>query len=122
MRIPTTEVSSPLKTMPNTVRLIPANISGSFNTTGSLGCARAGPSEGISYAQGIRYLLTLEFYVNRMIIYNEYPELVGLQYYDRQDKVMMLSKCDDILRVLKEVHGDKPNVAVYPTADISYYG
>jgi nickel-dependent lactate racemase len=60
--------------------------------------------------------------VNRLIIYNEYPELVGLSYYDRQDKVMMLSNWDDILQALKEVHGDKPAVAVYPTADISYFG
>jgi hypothetical protein len=50
IRRPTTDVNRPLKTIPNIVRLIPANMSGSFSTNDSPGCSYAGPSESISYA------------------------------------------------------------------------
>jgi nickel-dependent lactate racemase len=58
--------------------------------------------------------------VNRLIIYNEYPELAGRRYLEDAEKVIMLDKWDDVLALLKETHGSRVKVAVYPCADIQY--
>jgi nickel-dependent lactate racemase len=61
-------------------------------------------------------------HINRLIVYTEYPDFTGLGYIESSDKVMMLSNWDDVLRVLKEGHGDKAAVAVYPNAEMPYFG
>jgi len=61
-------------------------------------------------------------HINRLIVYTEYPEFTGLGYIEQSDKVMMLNNWDDVLRVLQEAHGDNATVAVYPSADIAYFG
>ncbi|MBN1692889.1 MAG: DUF2088 domain-containing protein [Dehalococcoidales bacterium] len=58
--------------------------------------------------------------VNRLIIYNEYPELAGRRYLEDTDKVIMLDKWDDVLALLKKARGSQAKMAVYPNADIQY--
>jgi hypothetical protein len=58
--------------------------------------------------------------VNRLIIYNEYPELAGRRYLEDTDKAIMLDKWEDVLSLLKESHGGRAKAAVYPNADIQY--
>ncbi|MFC1942343.1 lactate racemase domain-containing protein [Chloroflexota bacterium] len=60
--------------------------------------------------------------VNRLIVYTEYPELPGLEYFEGTANVIMLSKWDDVIKLLRESHGDNASVAVYPSSDIAYFG
>jgi nickel-dependent lactate racemase len=61
-------------------------------------------------------------HINHLIVYTEYPDLTGLGYFEQSNRVTMLSNWDDVLRVLQEAHGDSATVAVYPNADIPYFG
>ena len=58
--------------------------------------------------------------VKHLIIFNEYPDLAGRGYFEQSDKVMYMSRWDDVLRVLYDLHGDKASVAVYPHAEVQY--
>ena len=58
--------------------------------------------------------------VNRLIIFNEYPELASRNYLEDTDKVVMTSNWADVITLLKQAHGNQAKVAVYPNADIQY--
>jgi lactate racemase len=58
--------------------------------------------------------------VNRLIIYNEYPELASGKFLENSDKVIMTDNWAEVIRLLKENHGPDAKVAVYPNADIQY--
>jgi nickel-dependent lactate racemase len=60
-------------------------------------------------------------HVNHLIVYTEYPDLTGLGFIEQSEKVMMLNKWDDVLKVLHESNGGHADVAVYPNADIQQY-
>ena len=59
-------------------------------------------------------------YVNRLIVYTEYPDLASRGWFGELDRVLFLHKWDDVLQVLRESHGADTKVAVYPNADIQY--
>jgi|WetSurMetagenome_2_1015567.scaffolds.fasta_scaffold50034_2 lactate racemase len=67
---------------------------------------------------------TLQFpmpsYVKRIIIYSEFPDYSGFSS-TFGNKIVILNKWDDVLRLLKEDHGEKATVAVYPSADIRVF-
>lgn len=58
--------------------------------------------------------------VNRLIIYNEYPELASRRYLEDTEKVIMTDSWAEVLNLLKEKHGPGTKVAVYPNSDIQY--
>ena len=58
--------------------------------------------------------------VNRIIIFNQYPELASKYYLEDTEKVVLLDNWDDVLKLLQESHGPGAKVAVYPNADIQY--
>lgn len=60
-------------------------------------------------------------HVNRLIVFNEYPDLAGLGYIEDSPKLISMTKWEDVLQVLKQAHGDKADVAVYPNADIQRF-
>jgi nickel-dependent lactate racemase len=60
--------------------------------------------------------------VNHLIVYNEYPDAVSRQYLDPSDKVLMMSKWEDVLKALQSFHKGDATVGVYPNADIQYCG
>ncbi|MFC1870848.1 lactate racemase domain-containing protein [Chloroflexota bacterium] len=60
--------------------------------------------------------------INHLIIYTEYPDLAGLGFLEESDRIMMMDNWDDVVRTLREFHGDKATVAVYPNGDIPYFG
>ncbi len=60
--------------------------------------------------------------VNRLIVYNEYPEIASARYLEDTERVIMLDKWTDVLALLKKTHGAGTKVAVYPNADIQYGG
>ncbi len=59
-------------------------------------------------------------HVNRLIIFNRYPELASRNYLEAAEKVIMMDNWDDVLTLLKQSHGNQAKVAVYPNADIQY--
>jgi nickel-dependent lactate racemase len=67
-----------------------------------------------------RLVIQLPPHVERLIIFNEYIDLTGLGYFAPTDKVVMLDKWDEVLRVLQERRGDGAKVAVYSSAEIQY--
>jgi lactate racemase len=58
--------------------------------------------------------------LNHLIMYSEYPDLTRKGRYDEAGQVLFLHKWDDVLQVLKKVHGADTHVAVFPNADIQY--
>ncbi|MFC1871771.1 lactate racemase domain-containing protein [Chloroflexota bacterium] len=58
--------------------------------------------------------------INHLIVYTEYPDIAGMGFFEKSDRVLQLSNWDDITRILREFHGDKATVSVYPNADIQY--
>ena len=58
--------------------------------------------------------------VNRLIIFSEYPELSSKNYLEDTDRVVLVHKWDDVLKLLRENHGSGAQVAVYPNSDIQY--
>ena len=59
-------------------------------------------------------------HLNRLIIYNEYPELASRRYLEESDRVIMADNWTEVLRLLQENHGPGSKVAVYPNSDIQY--
>ena len=59
---------------------------------------------------------------SRLIIFSEYPEMAGLRFFEDSPKVLMFTNWDALLQALEQVHGDQAAVAVYPSADIAYFG
>jgi nickel-dependent lactate racemase len=60
--------------------------------------------------------------INHLIIYNEYPDLTSTGYYEDTDRIRLMPKWDDVLGMLKGLHRDNAEVAVYPNAEIQYCG
>ncbi len=58
--------------------------------------------------------------VNRLIIFNEYPELASRNYLEDTNKVIMTDNWNEVITLLKNSHGNRVKVAVYPNADIQY--
>lgn len=58
--------------------------------------------------------------VNHVIIYSEYPDLAGRGYVEESDKVLFMNEWSHVVQALRELHGDKVRVAVYPNAEIQY--
>lgn len=58
--------------------------------------------------------------VNRLIFFNQYPDLAARHYLEDTDRVVMLDDWDDVIKLLKQNHGRQAKVAVYPNADIQY--
>jgi len=60
--------------------------------------------------------------INHLIWYSEYPEASVVNDSIEPDRFLMMSKWNDVMGFLKEHHGDHTRVAVYPSADIQYFG
>ena len=58
--------------------------------------------------------------VKHLIVFTEYPDLGGRGYFEQTDKVLYMHRWDDVLNALREFHGDKAQVAVYPHAEVQY--
>jgi len=68
----------------------------------------------------LRFNPRLPDFINRLIIFSEYPEMASRGYYPDSDRIIYLDKWDDVIKVLGETDISKPQVAVYPNADIQY--
>lgn len=59
-------------------------------------------------------------HVNHFIVYTEYPDFAGRDWFGNSDKNVFLHKWDDVIKFLQESHGAGAKVAVYPNAEIQY--
>ena len=75
---------------------------------------------GNNIAGKLKLQMKIPNHVKRLIIYNEYPELAARHYLEDTDRVVMLSDWADVLKLLKQSHGNRAKVAVYPNTDIQY--
>ena len=57
-------------------------------------------------------------YVNRVIVYTEYPDVASRGYIEQSDKVLFVNNWADVIALLQQFHGTEAKVAVYPNADI----
>jgi lactate racemase len=69
----------------------------------------------------MRMQIPIPPHVNRIIVYNEYPDLAGLGYIENSPKVIAVNKWEDVLKILQKDHGDKAEVGVYPNGDIQLW-
>jgi nickel-dependent lactate racemase len=75
---------------------------------------------GNNIAGKLKLQMQVPPHVKRLIIFSEYPELAARHYLEDTNRVVMLSDWADVVKLLKESHGDRAKVAVYPNADIQY--
>ena len=68
----------------------------------------------------LRLQIKLPPHVNHLIIFNEYPDIASIGYFEEPDKVLLMNRWDDIVRLLQGLHGANAKVAVYPNAEIQY--
>ncbi|MCX6012865.1 MAG: lactate racemase domain-containing protein [Chloroflexi bacterium] len=61
-------------------------------------------------------------HIKHLFWYCEYPDLTVLKLGESRDRVRLFSKWNDLIKALHELHGDKAKVAVYPSADVQYFG
>jgi hypothetical protein len=59
--------------------------------------------------------------VNRLIYYNEYPEISSGRFLAESSKIIMTDKWEEVMGLLKQNHGAGTRAVVYPNADIQYF-
>jgi len=59
-------------------------------------------------------------FVNRLIVYTEYPDLASRSWFGESDKLLFIHKWDEVLHVLQQSHRADTKVAVYPNPEIQY--
>jgi hypothetical protein len=69
-----------------------------------------------------RLLVQLPPQVRRLIVFNQYPDLTAAAYFAPAEKVLMVDRWEEVLRLLGERYGDRAKVAVYTSAEIQYCG
>jgi len=60
--------------------------------------------------------------VERLIIFNEYKDHTAAGYFAPVERVLMLDSWREVLRALRERHGETTKVAVYSSSEIQYCG
>ncbi|MCX6013142.1 MAG: lactate racemase domain-containing protein, partial [Chloroflexi bacterium] len=58
--------------------------------------------------------------INRLIRYNEYPDIPSMLRFKPREKHLNENKWEDILKILMKSYGKNTKVVVYPSADIQY--
>ena len=61
-------------------------------------------------------------HINHFIVYSEYPDIASLGWFEKSDRILLIDNWDDVLGILQDSHGDTVTVALYPNADIQYFG
>jgi nickel-dependent lactate racemase len=67
-----------------------------------------------------RLMVQLPPHVERLIVFNEYKDLTAAGFFAPSEKVIMLDRWDDVVRVLAERRSDGAKVAIYSSAEIQY--
>ena len=67
-----------------------------------------------------RLEVQLPAHVGRLIVFNEYRDQTAAGFFAPREKVLLLDKWEDVVRVLAEKHGEHAKVGVYSSAEIQY--
>jgi nickel-dependent lactate racemase len=59
--------------------------------------------------------------VKRFFVLSEYPDYAGWEWYAPPDKIIWRKRWEEILEDLREAHGEKAAVSVFPDATIQYF-
>ena len=60
--------------------------------------------------------------INRLIVMTKYPDLASLGWFEPSEKIIFKENWNEIIKILDKPHGISKKVAVYPNADIYYFG
>jgi len=58
--------------------------------------------------------------IDQIILYNEYPHPGASWWVEPKEKIVKVTKWDDVIDLLKKKYPGKPSVAIYPNADFQY--
>jgi lactate racemase len=75
---------------------------------------------GNSIAGKLQLQMKVPDNVNRLIIYNEYPELASGRFLEDSGKIIMMDDWTEVMALLKQSHKAGTKAAIYPNADIQY--
>ncbi len=75
---------------------------------------------GTSIGGNLRLKIPLPPKVNHVLIFSEYTDLTALGYFEEPDKVLFMSRWNDVLQFLEKSHGANTKVAIYPNAEVQY--
>lgn len=78
-------------------------------------------SFGKTIGGNLRLRVKIPRHVDRLIIYNEYPEVVMRDYFQDLDRVIFMHNWGDVLQILQKYHGADTKITVFPNADIQYF-
>ncbi len=70
----------------------------------------------------LQLVMTAPENVARLIVFSEYPELASRYYLADTGNVFLVNDWDEVVRMLAGRHGPGTRAAVYPSADIQYFG
>jgi nickel-dependent lactate racemase len=59
---------------------------------------------------------------HRLIVYSEYPEEAGMRWFEESPKLSQVTSWEVVLDMLREAHGDKAEVALYPSTELAHFG
>ena len=59
--------------------------------------------------------------INNLIIYSRYPDIASRGYFKEENKVLFMSRWEDVLLHLQNKYPGDAKVAVFPNADIQYF-
>lgn len=68
----------------------------------------------------LRLQATVPPFVGRLIVFTEYPDPAGRGYFAQDERILFLSRWEEVLAVLTRRHGAGTKVGVYPNAEIQY--
>ncbi len=68
----------------------------------------------------MNFRINLPKYVNHLIIFSEYLDFTIVGCYSEPDKLILMNKWNNVLKLLQEFHKKGAKVAVYPNSDIQY--
>ena len=75
---------------------------------------------GRESAGELSFKLKIPDRINRVCIFSEYPDVTGRDYLEASDKVLFMSRWEDVLEALDDGEDGTKRVAVYPSADVQY--
>jgi nickel-dependent lactate racemase len=67
-----------------------------------------------------RLVVQLPERVERLILFGEYRDLTAAAYFAPREKVVVVDRWADVLRLVEQRHGPEARVAVYSSAEVQY--
>ncbi|MFC2071031.1 hypothetical protein ACFLTB_07705 [Chloroflexota bacterium] len=76
---------------------------------------------GKTISGSVSQKFTVPPHIERIIIYNEFPEAKIYGRFTNPEKVLQTGNWNEVIETLAKTHGNETKVAVYPNADTLYF-